>query len=213
MLEHTDIWNAIDCLAQTHGYSASGLAKKANLDPTTFNKSKRISDNGKPRWPSTESIAKILAVTGTTMQDFLGVMDAAAAPPSHAAIPLIGIAQAGRKGYFDEDGYPAGKGWDEIDFSFAPGKMKKFVFALEVTGDSMMPLYRDKDILIVSPEDATAKGDRVIVKTKNGEVMAKELARKTAKSVTLSSLNPDHEDCIIPLADIGWIAKILWVSQ
>ena len=71
MFTHKEIWQAIDDLAQRHGYSASGLAKAAGLDPTTFNKSKRISADGKPRWPSTESISKILAVTGENMAEFL----------------------------------------------------------------------------------------------------------------------------------------------
>ena len=80
MYTHSDIWRAIDRLAQGAGYSPSGLAKKAGLDPTTFNKSKRVSADGKPRWPSTESIAKILAVTGATMTDFFGMIDQTAAP-------------------------------------------------------------------------------------------------------------------------------------
>lgn len=71
MFTHSEIWDAIDRLAQDNGYSPSGLAKKAGLDPTTFNKSKRISADGKPRWPSTESIAKILTVTNTKLADFL----------------------------------------------------------------------------------------------------------------------------------------------
>lgn len=72
MLSHEDIWAAIDRLAAAFGYSPSGLARQAGLDPTSFNKSKRVSPDGKPRWPSTESIAKILAVTGATMEDFTG---------------------------------------------------------------------------------------------------------------------------------------------
>lgn len=71
MFTHSEIWNAIDRLAQDNGYSPSGLAKKAGLDPTTFNKSKRVSADGKPRWPSTESISKILTVTNTKLADFL----------------------------------------------------------------------------------------------------------------------------------------------
>lgn len=87
MYTHSDIWRAIDRLAAETGYSPSGLAKKAGLDPTTFNKSKRVSADGKPRWPSTESIAKILAVTGVTMGAFFAMIDqhAAAAPPGLSA--------------------------------------------------------------------------------------------------------------------------------
>lgn len=76
MFTHEDIWRGIDRLAGSFGYSPSGLAKQAGLDPTSFNKSKRISPDGKPRWPSTESISKILAVTGATLSDFISLMDA-----------------------------------------------------------------------------------------------------------------------------------------
>lgn len=75
MYAHNDIWNAIDRMAKDFGYSPSGLAKKAGLDPTSFNRSKRMSSDGKPRWPSTESIAKILTVTGLTMTEFFSLVD------------------------------------------------------------------------------------------------------------------------------------------
>ena len=71
MFTHEEIWKAIDRLAQENGYSSSGLAKKAGLDPTAFNRSKRISADGKPRWPSTESLSKILSATGTEMDVFV----------------------------------------------------------------------------------------------------------------------------------------------
>ncbi len=74
MLTHAQIWNAVDRLAARAGLSASGLAKRAGLDPTTFNKSKRITPDGRPRWPSTESVAKILAATGTTIDTFVGLI-------------------------------------------------------------------------------------------------------------------------------------------
>ena len=63
MLTHDQIWNALDRLAERAGLSASALAKRAGLDPTTFNKSKRITPDGRERWPSTESVAKALAAT------------------------------------------------------------------------------------------------------------------------------------------------------
>src|SRR6267378_2757549 len=74
MLTHADIWNAVDRLAARAGLSASGLAKKAGLDPTTFNKSKRITPEGRNRWPSTESIAKSLQATGVTVDTFVSLI-------------------------------------------------------------------------------------------------------------------------------------------
>src|ERR1700756_2011075 len=110
MLTHAQIWMAIDRLAGRAKLSASGLAKRAGLDPTTFNKSKRITPDGRARWPSTESVAKSLAATGTTLDQFVALISDAARPPAEA-VPLIGFAEAGGDGRFDDGGFPTDKGW------------------------------------------------------------------------------------------------------
>src|SRR5215212_7249354 len=209
MLTHSDIWNAVDRLAARAGLSASGLAKKAGLDPTTFNKSKRITPEGRPRWPSTESVAKSLAATSTTVDTFVSLItDRGGA--STQAVPLIGLAEAGTGGYFDDGGFPVGKGWDEIAF---PAVTDEHAYALEISGESMQPTYRDGDVIIVSPAAPVRRGERVVVKTKNGEVMVKELKRQTAKQVELKSLNADHPERTLSLEDVVWIARIVWASQ
>ena len=76
MFTHEQIWHGLDQLASAKGYSPSGLAKRAGLDPTSFNKSKRQSPEGKPRWPSTESLAKVLSVTDSTLADFTALIGA-----------------------------------------------------------------------------------------------------------------------------------------
>lgn len=75
MFTHAQIWQGLDALASSQGYSPSGLAKLSGLDPTSFNKSKRVSPDGKPRWPSTESLSKVLAATNITMSDFVRFID------------------------------------------------------------------------------------------------------------------------------------------
>lgn len=214
MLKHSDIWRGIDRLASSFGYSPSGLAKKAGLDPTSFNKSKRVSADGKPRWPSTESLAKVLAVTGCTMTDFFSLIGVEGESDAlrRRQIPLLGFAQAGRAGYFDSDGYPAGNGWDETGF---PGKPEtdESVYALKVSGNSMEPLYRAGDLLIVSPGSRIRRGDRIVVKTKGGEVMVKELTRQSPARVELKSLNEKFENISLTQGQINWMARILWVSQ
>ncbi|WP_337232551.1 hypothetical protein, partial [Vibrio cholerae] len=67
---HESVWAAIDALAERHSLSASGLARRAGLDPTTFNKSKRYASDGRARWPSTESLAKVMEATGSTFDEF-----------------------------------------------------------------------------------------------------------------------------------------------
>jgi phage repressor protein C with HTH and peptisase S24 domain len=216
MFSHDDIWTAIDKLANASGYSTSGLAKKAGLDPTAFNRSKRVSPEGKPRWPSTESVAKILSVTDVTMSEFMTYIQVESTNITtriqRKSIPVIGCAQAGAEGFFTDAGYPQGEGWDHVDLpGFSP--QDDTTYALEVSGDSMEPLYRDGDIIVVSPETAIRKGDRVVVKTRDGQVMAKELARKTTSKVELKSFNPAHDVITLPLQDVEWIARVLWVSQ
>jgi phage repressor protein C with HTH and peptisase S24 domain len=212
MLTHKSIWAAIDALAQDHGLSVSGLAKRAGLDPTTFNKSKRISRDGKPRWPSTESVAKILNATGSTLPDLVAHIASAGDGMrfSGRRVPVIGMAQAGSSGFFDDAGFPVGGSWDEVDF---PDITDPHTYALEISGDSMEPVLREGDIVIVSPAAQVRRGDRVIVRTTGGEVMAKELTRRTATRVELSSVNQAYPGLELDTRDIAWISRIIWVGQ
>jgi len=209
MLTHNQIWTAIDRLAARAKLTPSGLAKKAGLDPTTFNKSKRVTPEGRPRWPSTESVAKALAATGTKVDTFVNLItDNGRVALSN--VPLIGFAEAGAGGYFDDRGFPLDKGWEEIDFSSVADE---HAYALKISGDSMKPTYRGGDIIVVSPAAQVRKGDRVVVKTKDGEVMVKELKRKTSKSIELKSLNSEHRDRTLSMSDVAWVARIIWASQ
>ena len=208
MLSHADVWNAVDRLAARAGLSPSGLARKAGLDPTTFNKSKRVTPQGRPRWPSTESVAKSLQATGVTIDLFVSLITDRGGAATQA-IPLIGIVEAAGN-YFGDGGLPNGKGWGEIAF---PALNDEHAYALEVAGDAMLPAYREGTAIVVSPAAAIRRGDRVVVKLRDGEVMAKELKRRTAKSIELRSLNPPHAERTLSADDVLWIARILWASQ
>jgi phage repressor protein C with HTH and peptisase S24 domain len=209
MLSHNQIWSAIDRLAARAKLSPSGLAKKAGLDPTTFNKSKRVTPKGRDRWPSTESVAKALAATGTKVDIFVNLITDSTKEVKQA-VPLIGFAEAGADGYFDDGGFPIGKGWEEISF---PSVTDEHAYALEISGDSMKPAYRKGDIIIASPAATARRGDRVVVKTKDDEMMVKELKRRTAKRIELKSLNAEHRDRTLSMSDVLWIARIVWASQ
>jgi phage repressor protein C with HTH and peptisase S24 domain len=227
MLSHKRIWSAIDALAVRHDLSPSGLAKRAGLDSTTFNKSKRFAADGRPRWPSTESLAKIMDATGSTLGEFMAlvsvegtgrpVTNGSSAPLSPMRsvslhdVPVLGMAQAGAGGYFDDAGFPVGQGWDTVPFPGAD--LDEGCYALEITGDSMQPLYREGDTIIVSPAAQVRRGDRIVVKTRDGEVMAKVLLRKTSLLVELQSTNPDHPNRTFPVGEIEWMARIVWASQ
>jgi phage repressor protein C with HTH and peptisase S24 domain len=213
MFSHAEVWAAIDALARRHSLSASGLARRAGLDSTAFNKSKRHSADGRPRWPSTESLAKIIQATGSSLDEFVGLVAGdrrAPASTGRGGVPLLGFAMAGAGGYFDDAGFPAGEGWEQVTL---PASAGEGAYALQIQGDSMLPLYRDGDVLIVDPVAAVRRGDRVVVKTRGGEVTAKVLVRQTTRLVELMSVNPEHDNRVLDARDVEWIARIVWASQ
>ena len=117
-------------------------------------------------------------------------------------VPLIGIAQTGATGYFDDAGFPAGSGWEEIAF---PETTDAHCYALEIAGNSMLPVYRDGDRILVSLQGSLRRSDRLVVKTNSSEVLAKQLGRMTAQRIELNSLNPAFEDRNFGLKEIAFV--------
>ena len=209
-LSHPKLWKAVDALARRQGLSPSGLARSAGLDATSFNPSKRHGpgDPPRPRWPSTESLTRILEVTGLSLGEFA---DLAEDPdPTAPSVPVLGLAQAGADGFFDDAGLPIGDNWERTQLP----RPADTLFSLRITGESMVPLYREGDCVLVDQSVTDVrKGDRVVVRTTTGETMAKEILSLTSKVVTLGSINPDWSPRALPRHDILWMARILWVSQ
>jgi phage repressor protein C with HTH and peptisase S24 domain len=209
MLSHDRVWAAIDALASRYGMTASGLARKAGLDATSFNKSKRTSPEGRDRWPSTESISKVLQATGASLADFVQLVEPA--PASGAtALPLIATDRAGAAAFSDGGRPTNGETWQRFGF---PDIGHEDAFALEVRGETLSPYYRDGDVLVVSPTAATRKGDRVVVGLKNGDLLARELNRRTAKTLDVAPAPGMDEEQNLLLEEVSWVARVLWVRQ
>ena len=207
---HNRLWAGIDELARRNGLSASGLAKAAGLDPTTFNKSKRVTPQGRPRWPGTESLWRVMRATGTSLDEIAAIIAGKQRSQSSRPTPLIGLKQAARDGYFNASGFPTLDKWDEVTF---PDVNDENAYALAISGNGMAPLYRDGDIIIVSPAASIRRGDRVVVKSTSGEIIATVLARRTSKAIELQSLNPAREPQILAPQEVLWMARIIWASQ
>ena len=213
-MDHTSIWRALENLAAENGLSVSGLARRAGLDPTTFNLSKRRSADGRLRWPSTESLARVLDATDSSLEAFAALVSGARALPSPGPagrrIPLIGLAQAGMEGLFTEGGAPMGAGWREI----APPEIADpHAYALAVAGDALEPVFRDGDTVIASPAAPIRRGDRVAVRLVAGDVLLRQLARRSARRMELRSLNPAERERSFDLTEIAWTHRIVWASQ
>ncbi|WP_420242293.1 S24 family peptidase [Roseiterribacter gracilis] len=211
MLTHADVWRAIDRLAERHGLSTSGLARKAGLDPTTFNKSKRATADGRLRWPSTESIAKVLSATGSSLGELVGLTegDAQTARPGRR-LPLLHLGAVGTDEPFDPSGDPAGPAWDATDF---PQLDDPRAFAIEISGDGQLPVYRDGDLLVVTPAATARRGDRVLLRTRAGALVLGSLTRQTATRIDITPFANGAEAQSYEREDVAWIARIRWACQ
>jgi phage repressor protein C with HTH and peptisase S24 domain len=224
MLQHGDVWRGIDRLAAKHGLSASGLARRAGLDPTAFNPSKRITREGRPRWPSTESVAKILAVTGESFSSFVQLTGAAgtgggfdeglssrlAPRPAPRALPIIALERLGEGECFSTDGQPKGEGWGRMSFGTLNDRG---AFAIEITGRDLDPIYRDGDVIVVSPSAEIRRGDRVVFQDGEGSVKIRRVGRQDADGVLLEPVAASGSGEYVPATQTRWIARILWASQ
>lgn len=213
MFSHDKIWLAIERLAETNGYSASGLARRAGLDPTTFNKSKRTSPDGKLRWPSTESVSRILGATGTELPAFVALMEDDAGPAASASpsLPSLRLDRSARGGCFDAHGYPSGTEWAPEDLFRRDDTGGRAVHMVEISGRAFEPIYRDGDRLILSPAAPLRRGDRAAAGMQDGTIVIGEVVRRTATRLAL--LLPSGETEIFSAPDLLWTARILWTGR
>lgn len=218
-MRHADLWRAIDTLAAERGLSPSGLARRAGLDPTSFNPSKRRMTDGRPRWPSTESIAKVLAASETDLASFAALIAGARTlPPAERMrrrdaaqrIPCLGFVETCEQEDGAEPFRGSGATQQEI---LVPNTGDPRAYALSVHGSSMEPVYRPGDVIVASPEAPLRIGDRVVAHTTSGEVMVKRLARRTARRIDLSSFNPAYPSRSFRPAEITSLHRIVWASQ
>ena len=205
-MRHADVWRAIDRLAAKHGLSPSGLARRAGLDATSFNKSKRKSRDGKLRWPSTESVARVLQATGETMAGFAALMGGATGALARREVPMLPFGDAGAAKSFDEQGAPAGSGWGEISLTPVDDSA---LYALKVTGNTLAPAYRSGDLLLVSPAVPARRGDRVVVKLKRGDVLVLALVRCGTRKTEFAGIGSGARDRSLAADEIRWIARVV----
>jgi phage repressor protein C with HTH and peptisase S24 domain len=222
MLSHESVWTAIDRLARDHGLSSSGLARRAGLDPTTFNPSKRTASDGRPRWPSMESISKILSATGASFSEFVDLLEHSTDRLSSApdvrrdndALPLPGgMSHASSlahpsSGFFHDGGYP-----ELSDWPVAAPDVPAQDTAIRVCGDALLPFYRDGDIVVVSPAARIRKGDRVLLRLTDGTLLAHVYEGRTRARIDVRSLLEDPEILSFAGPEVDWLARIIWASQ
>jgi phage repressor protein C with HTH and peptisase S24 domain len=210
ILKHADLWRAIDELAAKHEMSTSGLARQAGLDPTSFNMSKRVSDDGKRRWPSTASLAKILNATDTPFSTFAALIEREYPAGRERRLPALPATTAETDGHFDAEGRPLAAGWDEVLF---PNLADPDCYLLEIDGKRWEPAYRDGDQLVVSPGEVPRRGDRVVARTAEGSFVFGQLRRRSERTILLAALDPGGESLTLDPKQVAWMSRIVWASQ
>lgn len=207
MLQHADVWRGIDRLAAKYGLSPSGLAKRSGLDPTTFNRSKRVARDGKLRWPSTESLAKILTATGATMEEFVGLLNGEAKSSGTQDLRRIGYNVLSEPGFFDGGGRPIGNGWGGMPW---PEILDPYAYAIEIRGQGLMPVYADGHVLVVSPGSPVRPGDRIVLRLNDGSVLLGSLNHRTDDEIEVSRLGSSHEPLALQPHEVTWMSRIIW---
>ncbi|MGD9806874.1 MAG: S24 family peptidase [Hyphomicrobiaceae bacterium] len=215
-LTHEWIWNAIDTLASRSGLTPSGLARLAGLDPTAFNRSKRLTAEGRPRWPSTESIAKVLEATGTALDEFatlefetsLQIADDETEIGEIAGVRIV----AEIRGAIVLDWEPVSTQAVAVNgnITLAPSRRR---FAVTVSDSSLEPAYSAGNVLIVSEATEPRAGDRVLVKPSGMPVSPQLLLATSVTHVELGSFTDINKRVSVQRCDLDWMARIVLVRQ
>jgi len=211
---HELVWEALDALAARYSLSPSGLAKRAGLDPSAFNRSKRYSGDGRPRWPSTESLAKVFEATGASWLEFTRLMEGGPVANSHYGIwtqdRVARFAETTAARFVSDDGHLVRDNAHRLDML---GPLGADVYVLEVRGSSMLPVYRDGDIIIVDPSAPVKQGNRTVLHMLGGEVLIGILIRSDYNRIELLSLHPEQPSRVLERGSVERIARIVWASQ
>jgi phage repressor protein C with HTH and peptisase S24 domain len=210
MLKHDDIWRAIDTLASRNGLTASGLARKAGLDPTTFNKSKRVTASGRRRWPSTESLAKALEAVGATLNEFVGFVEADSNGGRERHIPVAAQSAAAVDSAFGDTGGPQGAAWSRRQL---PEINDPDAYAIVVEGDTHLPVLRAGALVVAAPHAGISPGDRVVVRMTSADLILAELVRETPEVLEVKTLGRGSEPWTIARDKVAAMHRIVWAEQ
>ena len=204
-MEYFDIWQGIDNLARSRGLTPSGLAKLSGLNPTTFNKSKRMTISGRRRWLSAESLNRVLKATNISFLEFMALCGR----DEQGGNREISVFKTDKKHIrLNENGFPK-DGTAHIKF---PNVAEKDIFALEVASDSFYPFYRLGDFLIVAVGADFDRGNRVVLKQEQEPFRICEFLSETFSGVYLKNL-VTKEELFIKKEDITLIGRILWAGE
>lgn len=208
-MKQEEVWRGIDHLADEIGVTPARLAKMAGLDQAVFSAGRRKRPEGGLRWPSMDSLAKVLDVADISLGDFVNYMYGNPDTKAGFRLPVQTLTNAGDADQYDMDGLPTGRAWDRVAF---PDVQDPDCFGVIVDCDDYEPVYRQGDMLVCAPGVSVRRGDRVIYRRTDAGLEVGMLMRQTPFTVDIAG--PDAQNIeTIPAQDISWITRIAWARQ
>ncbi|TNE63675.1 MAG: helix-turn-helix transcriptional regulator [Alphaproteobacteria bacterium] len=115
---------------------------------------------------------------------------------SRRDLPIMGRAQGGNDGNLNLD-------TGALDWTFRPADLQgvRDAFAVFVTGDSMLPKYKDRDMAYVHPGKTPRRGRYVLVETREHKGFIKQFDRWDGDTLVVRQYNPIKE-IRIPRTDV-----------
>ena len=129
-----------------------------------------------------------------------------------ANVPVVGTAQLGENGFYDELEYPVGHGDGFVAYPTRDAN----AYALRVKGDSMRPRIKHGEFVVIEPHQAPEPGDEVLVRTKDGKTMVKVRDFHRGGVIQLSSVNEEHKPITVDDQEIDrlhFVAAIVKSSR
>ena len=202
------IWDAIDKFAKNSGMSPSALAKSIGLDATTFNKSKRIRNDGKQRWPSLDSINRILEVYNIEFEDLYKLSDDIHSTKQSLSIPYISLSGLSQGSRTDVRKFDISS-WRQVQFPYSTQNM----YAIDLDDSCYEPLYNFGSTLVVAKDSEIRRGDRIVIITRSGESLIREFIRREENAIKVCTPYDKENLQYINLSDIRLLNRIMWASQ
>jgi len=124
-------------------------------------------------------------------------------------VPVVGKAQLGPDGYWEETQHPVGHG----DGGIAWRSCDSNAYALLCVGDSMSPRIRHGEYVIVEPNHQIIPGDEVLIKTVEGLVMIKLYLYERDSRIHLESINNSYGQIIVETKNVTKLHYVAGIAK